>query len=341
MFAVSMHLQAARLISASLEYRLAPGEAIDRQKLEYARAFLLSRGESGMGEVSTGHAKAKPIQVSFVIPCFRESADVLERTVRAIEKSMAGQPRDTWEVIVVDDGTQDELYRKIVGIDQLIIHEENVGYGGSLKSGIKAARFDFIGITDADDTYPNDSFQSLIRLAPEKQMIIGARAWGSISPIRRLPKRVITRIASFIAGRDIPDLNSGMRIFHRSVYENHRRVFPDKFSFSSTLTMVALTSHYPTVFIPVTYGRRTGASKIRPFRDTVRFTLQILRLSLYFRPLRFFLPLALALLLMACGRGIRDIIVVNQFGGLSIVLFFMAFQTFFFGLLAEIISKKN
>lgn len=294
-----------------------------------------------MGEVSTGHPGTQQIQVSFVIPCFRESAEVLERTIRGIEQSMGGQSRDTWEVIVVDDGTQDELYRKITGIDRLIIHEENVGYGGSLKSGIKAARFDFIGITDADDTYPNHSFQLLIRMAPEKRMIIGTRAWESISPIRRIPKRLITRIASFIADRDIADLNSGMRIFHRSVYEDYRSVFPDKFSFSSTLTMVALTSHYPTVFIPITYGKRTGQSKIRPFRDTARFTVQILRLSLYFRPLRFFLPLTLALMLTACGRALRDIIVVSQIGGLSLVLFFMAFQTFFFGLLAEIISKKH
>lgn len=294
-----------------------------------------------MMAVSNGHSGERQLQVSFVIPCFRESGEVLERTVRAIEKSMSGQSRDTWEVIVVDDGTHDQCYRTIAGVDRLIIHDENVGYGGSLKSGIKAARFEYIGITDADDTYPNDSFQLLLRMAPEKQMIIGARAWESISPLRRIPKRVITRIASFIAARDIPDLNSGMRVFHRSVYETHRRVFPDKFSFSSTLTMVALTSHYPTVFIPVTYGRRTGASKIRPIRDTVRFTVQILRLSLYFRPLRFFLPLAAALLVAAILRGIRDVIVSNQLGGLAIVIFFMSFQTFFFGLLAEIINKKE
>ncbi|MFN6331277.1 MAG: hypothetical protein ACK45A_05875, partial [Planctomyces sp.] len=102
-----------------------------------------------------------------------------------------------------------------------------------------------------------------------------------------------------------------------------------------------LTSHYPTVFIPVTYGRRTGASKIRPFRDTVRFTLQILRLSLYFRPLRFFLPLSGFLLAAAILRGVRDVYVSNQLGGLAIVIFFMSFQTFFFGLLAEIINKKE
>jgi glycosyltransferase involved in cell wall biosynthesis len=279
--------------------------------------------------------------VSFVIPCYRESAEVLERTVCAIGHSMSNVPRDSWELIVVDDGTNDEKYRAIEGVDRLIVHEENVGYGGSLKSGIAAARFQFIAITDADDTYPNDKFQELLRLAPAKSMVIGARAWASISPVRRIPKRIITGIACFIAGKKIPDLNSGMRVFDRRIYEGNRNIFPNKFSFSSTLTMVALTQNYPTAFVNVTYGRRTGKSKIHPIRDTIRFTTQILRLSLYFRPLRFFFPIAAFFFLMAGVRGVRDVFVANQFGGLCVLLFSMSFQTFFFGLIAEIINKKN
>lgn len=281
------------------------------------------------------------VQVSFVIPCFKESPEVLARTVQSIAKAMNASPKESWEVIVVDDGTGDKRYEKIAGIDRLVTHNENVGYGGSLKSGIAVAGFEFIAITDADDTYPNDEFMRLIELLPRKRMVIGARAWESISPLRRIPKRLITSMAAYIAGKPIPDLNSGMRVFHRSIYENRRSVFPDKFSFSSTLTMVALTHHFPTEFIPVNYGKRTGKSKIRPIRDTLRFTIQILRLSLYFRPLRFFLPLSAMLLLIAAMRGVRDVYVTNQFGGLCIVLFFMSFQTFFFGLIAEIINKKE
>lgn len=279
--------------------------------------------------------------VSFVIPCYRESADVLERTVRAIETSMMTESKDSWELIVVDDGSNDPLYARIAGIDRLIVHEENIGYGGSLKSGIEAANFRLIAITDADDTYPNDKFQELLKMTATKAMVVGARSWSSISPVRRLPKRIITGIACYIAGKQIPDLNSGMRVFDRQVYEKNSNIFPNKFSFSSTLTMVALTQNYPTAFVPVSYGRRTGQSKIHPIRDTIRFTTQILRLSLYFRPLRFFLPLAAGFFFLAVVRGLRDVLVVNQFGGLCILLFLMSFQTFFFGLIAEIINKKN
>lgn len=246
-----------------------------------------------------------------------------------------------FEIIVVDDGSGGEQYAAVEAVDRLLVHPVNRGYGGSLKSGIAAAQYPWIAITDADDTYPNKEFARLIEKTPIFQMVIGARPWGSISPVRRLPKRLITRLASFIAGKPIPDLNSGMRVFHREIYETRRKVFPDAFSFSSTLTMVALTQYFNTVFVPITYGKRTGKSKIRPFRDTTRFTIQILRLALYFRPLRFFIPLSVLFFVLAAIRGIRDVYVSNQFGGLCLVLFFMSFQVFFFGLIAEIINKKD
>jgi glycosyltransferase involved in cell wall biosynthesis len=279
--------------------------------------------------------------ISFVIPCYRESPEVLQRTIHGIRAGMRKCPGLPYELIVVDDGSGRNLYTTVEGVDHLIVHPVNRGYGGSLKTGIAAACFPWIAITDADDTYPNEEFPRLIEQAGTYQMVIGARPWGSISPIRRMPKRLITKLAAAIAGRNIPDLNSGMRVFHRCIYEQRRNVFPDAFSFSSTLTMVSLTQHFNTVFVPITYGKRTGTSKIRPFRDTTRFTIQILRLSLYFRPLRFFLPLSAVLVLLAVIRGIRDVYVSNQFGGLCLVLFFMSFQVFFFGLIAEIINKKD
>jgi glycosyltransferase involved in cell wall biosynthesis len=289
----------------------------------------------------TQQTNSTPAGVSFVIPCYKEDPAVLSRTITAIRSGMQAIPEQQYEIIVVDDGSKIDGYDAVSGIDRLVTHHVNRGYGGSLKTGIAVARFPFIGITDADDTYPNSEFPRLVEKVPQHQMVIGARPWGSISPLRRIPKRLITHLASFIAGTHIPDLNSGMRLFHRDVYEFRKNVFPNAFSFSSTLTMVALTQYFNTAFLEISYGKRTGKSKIRPLRDTLRFTLQILRLSLYFRPLRFFLPLSAILFVLASLRGIRDVYTSNQFGGLCLVLFFMAFQVFFFGLLAEIISKKD
>ncbi len=282
----------------------------------------------------------KPGGISFVIPCFKESPEVLQRTVDQIRIAMGKESKLNFEVIVVDDGTPGLAYSEIRGVERLVRHRHNRGYGGSIKTGIRLAKFSHIAITDADDTYPCHRFGEFAAMSLECDMVIGSRPWTDISPIRRLPKKIITKFASYIAGQEIPDLNSGMRVFSREVFESRQRLFPDAFSFSSTLTMVALTQNFPTHFVDISYGKRTGKSKIRPFRDTIRFTVQLARLSLYFHPLKVFMPLAGVLLTAAILRGLRDFMLTGQLGNLCLVIFFMGFQVFFFGLIAEIINKK-
>jgi glycosyltransferase involved in cell wall biosynthesis len=278
--------------------------------------------------------------ISFIIPCFKEPPEVLQRTIDQIRHSMGGLTNVEFELIVVDDGTPKIDYSLVHGVDKFLKHIENRGYGGSIKTGIKVARYSKIAITDADDTYPCHRFAEFVELSRDFDMVIGSRPWKDISSIRRFPKKVITRFAGYVAGCEIPDLNSGMRVFSREIFESRHRLFPDAFSFSSTLTMVALTQHFPTRFVGINYGRRTGTSKIRPFKDTLRFIVQLTRLSLYFHPLRVFMPLAAAFLMAAILRGVRDFTITGQLGNLCLVVFQMGFQVFFFGLIAEIINKK-
>jgi glycosyltransferase involved in cell wall biosynthesis len=278
--------------------------------------------------------------VTFIVPCYNEAAEVLLRTIARVQ---AAAETAGWvhEVIVVDDASSRAAYDEgALGGARLVRHKVNRGYGAALATGLRHASFPWIGIIDADGTYPAERFGEMLRLTPEYQMVVGARRWGDIDRLRRIPKRCLTWLASFLADSSIPDLNSGMRVFHRELYDDHRRIYPQRFSFSSTLTMVGLTSGYEVCFVGIDYFQRVGRSSIHPLKDPVRFGYQLLRLSLYFRPLRFFLPLSALIGIIAVARGLRDLVLNNHFGGLTLVLFFMAFQVFFFGLIAEIINKK-
>lgn len=278
--------------------------------------------------------------VTFIVPCFNEDPSVVLATVARI-RAAASEAKWDHEVIVVDDCSGRTAYDEAgLGGARLLRHKVNRGYGAALSTGLRAARFPWIGMVDADGTYPVERFSGMLELTRDFQMIVGARKWQDIHWLRRIPKRCLTWLASFLANHAIPDLNSGMRIFHRELYDGHRRIFPDRFSFSSTLTMVGLTSGYEVSFVGIDYFERVGRSSIHPLKDPVRFGYQLLRLSLYFRPLRFFLPLSFLVGVMAVARGTRDLMLNDHFGGLTLVLFFMAFQVFFFGLIAEIINKK-
>jgi glycosyltransferase involved in cell wall biosynthesis len=285
-------------------------------------------------------AADEPHGVSFVIPCFNEHPDVLLAAVDRVMKSGADAGWEH-EVIVVDDGSSKFSYEATaLGGARLVRHRVNRGYGASLATGIRSARFPWIGIIDADGTYPAGRFPEMLALTTDYQMIIGARNWDDIAFLRRIPKRILTWLAGYLANHSIPDLNSGMRIFHRDLYDSYRRIYPDRFSFSSTLTMVGLTGLYEVKFLPIDYFKRQGSSTIHPIKDPIRFGYQLLRLTLYFRPLRIFLPLSGLIGILACARGYRDYMLNDHFGGLTLVLCFMSFQVFFFGLIAEIINKK-
>lgn len=279
--------------------------------------------------------------ISIIIPCYNESPDVLEKTVSELKKSVSSRV-DNYEIIIVNDGSTDFTYPENFGENtHFITHPVNKGYGAALKTGIKHASCEWIGITDADGTYPNDCFHELLAYTDDNDMVIGARSWEDISLVRRFPKKMLTFFAGFLADEPIRDLNSGMRIFKKELALSFWNLFPDGFSFTSTITMACLTNNIPIEYHDIDYYNRVGSSSINPIKDTIRFFNLVLRLALYFNPKKFFLPLSLIVFLMAIARGTRDYLVDGFLGGVTLVLFFMCFQIFFFGLLAEIINKTR
>jgi glycosyltransferase involved in cell wall biosynthesis len=283
----------------------------------------------------------KPTSISIIVPCYNESLDVLNQTVSVIYETLDKKGM-AFEIIVVNDGSRNSFEEKEIHIPvKLIHHSVNKGYGSTLKTGIKNAKYDWIGITDADGTYPNHLFGELIDKADGMDMVIGARKWADISWTRKIPKKILTSFASFLSGQNIPDLNSGMRIFKKELAIQFWNLLPKGFSFTSTITLGALTNDHEVAFYEINYFKRIGKSSISPIQDTVVFFTLVTRLALYFNPKKVFVPMSMVFMLLAILRGIRDYQVVGSLGGLCLILFFFSFQFFFFGLIAEIINKTR
>lgn len=280
--------------------------------------------------------------ISILIPCYNEAPEILISTIESIKKSFESANTNNFEIIVINDGSKKYNYSDI-SIEKVLFieHSANKGYGAALKTGIKHSKYDWIGITDADGTYPNHEFSTFMHYTSEFDMIVGARPWKSISALRKLPKFILTKFSSFLAGYKILDLNSGMRIFKKEMAMQFWGLYPNGFSFTSTITMGCVTNGYNLKYLTIDYNKREGKSHIHPIKDTLRFFTLVSRLALYFNPLKVFIPLSILFLALAIARGIRDYILVGSLGGMSLVLFFMAFQVFFFGLLADIMVKNK
>jgi glycosyltransferase involved in cell wall biosynthesis len=283
--------------------------------------------------------------VSVVIPAHNE-----ENAIGLVLSQLSCVLRNgavPYEILVVDDGSQDQtatVAEQYEGV-HVLRHKSNRGYGAALKTGIRHARHDLVCITDADCTYPNDRIPEMISrlLEGNYDMIVGARTGEDVAiPLTRRPaKWVIGKLANIVAGEPIPDINSGLRLIRRSVLLRFFSLLPEGFSFTTTITLSMLTNGYLVDYVPINYRRRVGRSKIRPVRDTLNFIQLVLRIALYFAPLKIFLPLSAALFLAAVGWGILSIIIFKQLADVStIVIAMAAVQVAVIGLLAELIDRR-
>lgn len=283
--------------------------------------------------------------VSVVIPAYNEEraiGDVLHQLQTVLLTC-----EQAHEIIVVDDGSQDttaEIALRCNGVT-VIKHRKNRGYGAALKTGIQHACHDLICITDADGTYPNERIPALSERLCDGgyDMVVGARVGNNVTiPLLRRPaKWALGRLANYVAGESIPDLNSGLRIFRRDIALRFIAMLPDAFSFTTTITLALLTNRYLVDYVPIDYFARVGKSKIRPIQDTLNFAGLVWRIALYFAPLKLFLPLSALLFLVALVWGTFTLVVLGQLADVStLVMVMTAFQIAMIGLLAELINKR-
>jgi glycosyltransferase involved in cell wall biosynthesis len=280
--------------------------------------------------------------ISVVIPVFNEENGVLD--VLNNLKNVLDSNGIIHEIIVVNDGSQDNSRTILEKIDfiKLINHPYNKGYGAALKTGIKNSKFDYICIIDADETYPVDSLPELYKYIEEYDMVVGARTGDKVDiPLqKKWAKYFITKLANYLVGTQIPDLNSGMRIFKKEAAMANMNILPSGFSFTTTITCAMMTTDYFVKFVPINYFKRTGESKIRPMH-AFEFFLLVIRLITYFKPLKIFAPVSFIVLAVAFLRTVYTIITRNQIHELSIVLIMLGLILFMLGLISDMFVKSR
>ncbi len=288
------------------------------------------------------------VELSIVVPAFNE-ADGIGSVLTRLSAVM-GASGIAHEILVVDDGSTDGTARAVQAVlgslphVRLLQHEVNRGYGAALKTGIRAAAAEVVAITDADGTYPNERLPELWKtlVARRADMVVGARTGDNvhIPLVRRPAKAALGLLANYLSGARIPDLNSGLRVFRKAPVVERFNLISDGFSFTTTVTLALLARSHPVVFVPVDYARRTGSSKIRPLRDTFNFLVLILRVSVFFEPLKVFLPASGALAASGLLYGGLQAW-AGDLGEGPVLLLVAALQILLVGLIADMISRKN
>ncbi len=256
--------------------------------------------------------------VSVILPCYNEQGHVIEEVER-ICAAMDSSGYE-YELLAIDDASTDDtlarLYEAAPRFPRMeIVHfHRNGGSGVVRRVGSERARGKIVVWTDADMTYPNERIPELVMLLEKDQTIdqvVGARTseQGTYKMLRVPAKWFIRKLAERLTGAKIPDLNSGMRAFRRDVSLPYLRLLPPGFSCVTTITVAFLANHHEVHYVPIEYSKRAGRSKFKFVTDAYRYILQVLRMTMYFNPLKVLMPVALFLLGLGVVKGIFDVAV--------------------------------
>ncbi|MBA2389126.1 MAG: glycosyltransferase family 2 protein [Geodermatophilaceae bacterium] len=312
--------------------------------MERPRHLTLSAGGASAGRPNT-------LDVTVVLPCYNEQDHVLlelERITAAMDASGF-----SYELLVIDDkstdGTLDILKQALPSYPRmrLMPFRVNGGSGTARRIGTAQACGRVVVWTDADMTYPNERIPEFVQYLidhSDVDQVVGARTseQGTHKFLRVPAKWLIRKTAERLSSAKIPDLNSGLRAFRREVALPYLRLLPPGFSCVTTITMSFLSNQHPVDYLPIDYAKRSGTSKFHFVQDAYRYILQVLRMVMYFNPIKVLMPIALTMLLVGVLKGIVDVIRYDFRITTNAMLLFVTGTTIFaLALLADLIVRSR
>lgn len=241
--------------------------------------------------------------ISYIVPAYNEESSIIDTLQRLIR--ILSELEMPYEIILVNDGSRDRTKELAEQFSQVkvVSHPINIGYGNALKSGIKSAKYEWIGIVDADGSYPIEEIPHLVKeMQNGFDMVIGSRInTGQMDkPIKKIFRWIYKTMLKLVVKNTIEDANSGFRLFKRDMAVTLLPFLCGTFSFTTSLTILAMGNSNFVKHIPIEYHPREGQSKVNHFRDTIRTIQYIVQGITFFNPIKFFIILSLGMVIFVC-----------------------------------------
>ena len=231
-------------------------------------------------EIDPAQGSSGTPEVSVVIPCLNEEASI----GRVVEEARAAldAAQLVGEVIVVDNGSEDDSASLARTAGATVVAETRRGYGSAYLAGLAQARGRYIVMADADGTYPLDRMGDLVeRLRAGADLVLGSRFRGTIEPgampwsNRYLGNPFLTGMLNMLFRSGVSDAHCGLRAVRRDVL-GELRLSATGMEFASEMVIKAGKRRLRLEEIPIDYRVRIGDSKLSRFSDAwrhVRFML--------------------------------------------------------------------
>jgi hypothetical protein len=251
-----------------------------------------------------------PAKLTIVIPALNEEqsiAAIVERCLAAAPTIRAECGVDEVEIVVVSDGSTDRTAEIARGFEpriRLVVFPRNRGYGAAIKEGWRVGGGDLLAFLDADGTCDPLHFVPMCRKSLEGfDVVLGNRlhAGSRMPAVRRFGNRLFALLLGYLSQKKVGDTASGMRVIRREALR-YLYPLPDGMHFTPAISAVSLVHEDLRIAeIEMPYEEREGRSKLRLFRDGLRFLGAIFAAVVLFRPRRLTLPAMAALVVAAAA----------------------------------------
>jgi len=290
------------------------------------------------------------------IPCFNEE-DTLKQTLDDLPKKINGI--DSIEVLVIDDGSSDNTVdvAKKNNVKHIVSHKKNLGLASAFMTGIKYAldnQADIIINTDADNQYDGSCIKDIVKpiLNNDADIVIGARPIETMKDFSGL-KKILQKIGSwfvrFISDTDVIDAPSGFRAYSANAAAQ-LNVFND-YTYTLETIIQAGYKNLKIISIPIKVNRELRPSRlVKSIPSYIRKSLfTMIRISIIYRPFKFFLMPSLIFILIGFYLGLRFIyfLSINDGDGhiqsliLASIFLIVGIQILLIAFLADLISANR
>lgn len=208
-------------------------------------------------------------EISVFFPAYNEEANI--RTTVEKAKKVLEEIAGKWEIIIIDDGSQDkteELAKKLKKEDKrirVVSHKENLGYGAALKSGYRAAKYPWVAFSDADGQFDFSEIKKFLILKDKADLILGHRADRADPFIRKLYTLVWGAIPVLLWGLSVRDYSCGFKLIKKEVFDGVQPLIGEEKVTQIEMLVKAKRKGYRFAEVNVThyprkFGKQTGAN---------------------------------------------------------------------------------
>lgn len=279
---------------------------------------------------------AQPQRISIVIPALNE-APSLQTLLPSLRETFPDA-----EIIVVDDGSMDATAATCAAnLCTLVANPYRMGNGAAIKRGTRAAHGETIVFMDGDGQHTAEHVRQLLARfeVEDLDMLVGARrGQHHAGLLRRFGNACFNQLASWMTGRRIPDLTSGLRVVRAARFREFLHLLPNGYSYPTTSTMAFLRSAYSVDYAYIDVRPRMGRSHLKVWKEGSRFILIIFKIGAMYSPMKLFLPISIGLFLIATGLYSFTYLTVGRFTNMSALLYMTSLLTFLIGVVSEQIT---